>query len=116
MNYIINPWVFYLLDIVGKLHTFAWLALVVSIIAAIWYVLTGCDNGNAPKCVWNVSVIISIISLILIIVIPSKETRYQMLIASQVTTESVNDAKNTIKDIANYIVETAKEIKSGEES
>lgn len=57
---------------------------------------------------WKIPVILCIVVLLLI---PSEETCYKMLIASQVTTEHIADAKETIKEVADYIVESAKEIK-----
>ena len=120
MNYIINPWVFYLMNIIG--HIVKW-SIAGLIIFGIYYVIyawiwveciIGTDSEDkypSPIALirkWKVPLILCVTALILI---PSEETCYKMLIASQVTTEHIADAKEIIKEVADYIVESAKEIK-----
>lgn len=50
------------------------------------------------------TLILSIISLIL----PNKETCYQMMIASQVTDTNIEKVVDAVKDAADYIVERTK--------
>ena len=120
MNYIINPWVFYLLNIIG--HIVGWCAAGLIIFGTCYaiYVWTWFDDirgtdleDKYPSPIalirkWKIPLILCITALILI---PSEETCYKMLIASQVTTEHIEDAKETIREVADYIVESAKEIK-----
>jgi xanthine/uracil permease len=56
-----------------------------------------------------------ILSVVLIVFVPTSETVYKMLIASQVTTENIDTAKETIQDVADYIVDAVKEIKDKED-
>lgn len=119
MNYIINPWVFYLLNVldnivgcgIGLLFT---LAMVYVVYILVWiFAFYESDREKYPSPLallkkWKIPLILCIVVLILI---PSQETCYKMMIASQVTTEHIADAKETIREVADYIVESAKEIK-----
>ena len=127
MNYIINPWVFYLLNIMENIVSSIIIALFIFGIAyvsyaIIWYVELSFsyfddeDKYPSPLAIvkkWKIPLIICIVILVLT---PSKETCYKMLIASQVTTENIESAKETVKEVADYIVESAKEIKEKTES
>jgi hypothetical protein len=120
MNYIINPWVFYLLNIIGHIVVWSIAGLIIfgscyAVYLLIWFVeISGSnyeDKYPSPIALirkWKIPLILCITALILI---PSEETCYKMLIASQVTTEHIADAKETIREVADYIVESAKEIK-----
>ncbi len=119
MNYIINPWVFYLLSVLDNIVVCGVVLIVVLATAYIVYVIVWCtafyedDKEKYPSPLailkkWKTPLILCIAALILI---PSQETCYKMLIASQVTTEHIADAKETIREVADYIVESAKEIK-----
>lgn len=118
MTYIINPWVFYLLNLLGNLEELCWALITVAVTCygtylIIYFVMEFYDSDKYPSPLailkkWKIPVILCITALILI---PSQETCYKMLIASQVTTEHIADAKETIREVADYIVESAKEIK-----
>ncbi len=51
---------------------------------------------------------VAVILLVLAVVLPSQETCYQMLIASQVTTENINTLIDTVKNCVDYIVNALK--------
>ena len=119
MNYIINPWVFYLLNVLDNIVLCVIVLLTFLSSAYVVYILVWClafyenDKEKYPSPLallrkWKIPLILCILALVLI---PSQETCYKMLIASQVTTEHIADAKETIKEVADYIVESAKEIK-----
>lgn len=118
MNYIINPWVFYLLNLLGNIEVLCWTLVITGLAVYAIYILVwlmadlyDSDKYPSPLAIlkkWKIPVILCIVVLLLI---PSQETCYKMLIASQVTTEHIADAKETIREVADYIVESAKEIK-----
>lgn len=122
MNYIINPWVFYLLNLLGNIEVLCWTLIITGLTVYVVYILVWLmadlyDSGKYPSPLailkkWKIPVILCIVVLLLI---PSQETCYKMLIASQVTTEHIADAKETIREVADYIVESAKEIKGDAE-
>ncbi len=67
------------------------------------------DEGGDVKLAKRVF-IAGCVSIIIWLFIPSKDTCYKMLIASQVTTENIENAKETVKDVADYIIEATKNI------
>ena len=121
MHYIINPWVFYLLGLVDSIGVvcvvFLFLfGIIFGVYAIIWLVeFYGDDEYLTPMWIlkkWKVPLILTIA---LLVFMPSEDTIYKMMIASQVTTENVNTAKETIQDVADYIVDAVKEIKDKED-
>lgn len=110
---IISPWIFYLISLVeGVLTvffvTFA-LCLVCAVIAVLVYLESDdCELEEGAKKWFKRFVIYTIISLIMIIVIPSKETCYQMLAAKMVTYENVGLAVRKIEEIALFLMNGAK--------
>ena len=119
MHYIINPWVFYLLDFVNSIGVacvafLSVFAILFGSYALIWSIeFSRNDEYPTPIQIlkkWRVPLILSIVFLVFT---PSTDTIYKMMIASQVTTENVNTAKETIQDVADYIVDAVKEINEG---
>lgn len=109
---IISPWTFYLINLVDGVSTFFFvtfaLCLVCAIIAVMVYLYSSdCELEGAKK--WFKRFVIgTIVSLIMIIVIPSKETCYQMLAAKMVTYENVGLAVEKIEEIALFLMNGAK--------
>ena len=121
MHYIINPWMFYLLGLVDSIGVacvafLAVFAIVFGSYALIWFVEFSWDEKYpTPSQIfkkWKVPLILSIVFLVFT---PSTDTIYKMMIASQVTTENIDTAKETIQDVADYIVDAVKEIKDKED-
>ena len=104
MTYIINPWMFYFISLSD---TFKWTFGIFAIIAIIVSFLMYDDkNVKLAKRFF----IASCISLVICLFLPSKDTCYKMLIASQVTTENIENAKETVNDGEDYIIEATKNI------
>ena len=99
---IINPIWFYLINLSNTLHIL-FIVLAYTSIACVSIIL-----GVEMKRYYGLSkklIIVCIVMIILSVLLPDKETGYQMLVASQVTTDSVNNAIETIKNCVDYIVE-----------
>ena len=103
MMYIINPWIFYLISLADS---FKWASGIIAIITLIISILAYEDDVRLAKILFA----IACISCVICLLIPSKDVCYKMLIASQVTTENINNAKETIKDVVDYIIEASKNI------
>lgn len=109
---IISPWTFYLINLVdGALIIF----VIIFVFCAIAAGVTGLaffdasDNELEGAKKWFKRFVIgTIISLIMIIAIPSKETCYQMLAAKMVTYENVGLAVRKIEEIALFLMNGAK--------
>ena len=119
MHYIINPWVFYLLGVSNSVGMACVIFLAVFAIAfgsyaLIWTIeFIGIDRYPTPIQIlkkWRVPLILSVAFLVFM---PSEDTIYKMMIASQVTTENIDTAKETIQDVADYIIDAVKEIEEG---
>jgi len=120
VHYIINPWIFYLLGLVGSIRAVCAIFLVVFVFALggyLFWFTDIIDNDEYPTPMqilkkWRVPLILAIAFLVFM---PSTDTIYKMMIASQVTTENIGTAKETIQDVADYIVDAVKEIKEKED-
>ena len=117
---IINPWVFYLIEIADKLGKLFWIGLVVG---GILVVASFCmdDDGSS---IWGqyeiklrkVAVLITSLSLVCVIIIPSEETCYKMLAADMFTRDNINSATEYVTDVIDYAVDKVKELNpAGEE-
>lgn len=115
---IINPWIFYVIDILGALE---WFCIFICITAMIcifvatfiiynvdFFVDTNEESNNVVnKCIKYIKKLVCVIiaSALLIVMIPQKQTMYTMLVSSYVTTDNVEIATNVIKDSVDYIFE-----------
>jgi len=117
MNYIIHPWIFYLFDLIDKLGILLIVFLVVGgFLTGVSLICLGMDgNFQDPLFIFARKMVIPlIISAFLLVLIPSKDTLTKMLVASYVTTENVDKAATTSKDIVDYITEKIVEMKEAE--
>lgn len=134
MTYIINPWFFYFASLLDSFWTLASIVLFLAIIGTvgfgIWWVMEAYnsdffvhddkdDDKETPfakfcKKMIKVSVIATIISAVLMIVVPTEETVNKMMISSFVTKENVEKTKEEAKEIIDYIAEKAIELKKAE--
>lgn len=126
MTTIINPWVFYWIDVLCRFNDFMDLINLIGIVAIPFLIAFASygthlmnenkeygendrdfKDGKALKsismkilkpliCLW-------ILSVLTLIFIPSKETMYTMLVAQNVTSENIEIATDTIKESVDYI-------------
>lgn len=130
MTYIISPWFFYFASLLDSFWTLASIVLFLAIIGTvgfgIWWLMEAYasdffvhDDNEPPflkfcKKMIKVSVIVTIISAVLMIVVPTEETVDKMMISSFVTKENVEKTKEEAKEIVDYITEKAIELKKAE--
>ena len=130
MTYIINPWFFYFANLLDSFWTLASIVLFLAIVGTvgfgIWWVMEAYasdffvhDDNESPfakfcKKMIKASVIATIISAVLMIVVPTEETVNKMMISSFVTKENVEKTKEEAKEIIDYIAEKAIELKKAE--
>jgi len=114
--YYINPMYFYLLNVSAELKIFlcalGFVALVVTIFILITWGTDSCANifdmDDDEKKIFKIFknvIIASIITIFIGILIPSKETCVEMMIASQVTHENVAATKEEIYEIVDYVTD-----------
>ena len=118
MNYIINPAVFYWMSVVDAICFWAVGSAVLSGFAAIILfcikTFDGCldedDEKTISKYIKPLS-IVCIVSIVVTIFTPSKNTMIQMLVAKCATYDNANWTLETIKSAVDYIVEAIKSLK-----
>lgn len=132
---IINPWLFYLADILDGLKIFAMVLTGVAIAYIIICLYCMADNYGyyEDKCkIWSnrlkKSILPAIAFIVFAITMPSKDTLYKMAIAQALTPDNVkmaydvtgktandilNGGSEFIKDIMDYGVEKIDEIRTG---
>lgn len=106
MTPIINPWLFYLVDVIADLK---FNCLIITLIFAFYIVATAYidEDLNEEKITKAIKKIVICVALLFTAeaLLPSKETCYKMMVASQVTEENVKKAEDVIKDSVDYIFE-----------
>lgn len=119
MTPIINPWIFYLIDIGGNLGKLCVSMIITGMIFFIVHLialgLSYCDGDlseNEEKIFlkWFKRLLTIItIGIVGVVFIPSRETMYTMLVAQTVTYENVESVGETIKDSVDYIFDKINE-------
>ena len=116
MKPIINPWLFYLVDCLEGLKMMC--ILVVPVLGfAILHITFTIDNFGLNKekelksarRTRKIVILFSILILIVIPFIPSKETCYKMMVSSQITDNNIQKAEDVIKNSVDYIFEKINE-------
>ena len=134
MTYIINPWFFYFANLLSSFWTLISIVLFLAIIGtvgfSVWWLMEAYvsdffvhDDNESPfakfcKKIIKISVIVTIISAVLMVAVPSEETVNKMMISSFITKENIEKAKEGAKEgakeIVDYIAEKAIELKKAE--
>ena len=116
MKPIINPWMFYLVDCLYGLKMLCILAVPLLVFVILHITFTIDDLGlNKEKELKSairtrkIVIFFSILILIVIPFIPSKETCYKMMVSSQITDNNIQKAEDTIKNSVDYIFEKINE-------
>ena len=106
MTYYINPIWFYLMGVSTGLKIFLGIlgGLPLIFIFIAWWDITDSEILKSFKKI----MIASIITLFISILLPSKETCVEMMVASQVTHENVTATKEEIYEIIDYVTDKVK--------
>ena len=113
MKPIINPWLFYLVDMIGSFQILSILIVLLIIISFAIEILKYDEAMEAMDELYKVKVIktfkkkVIVIALLITfaIFLPSKDTCYKMMVASQITDNNIQKAEDTIKNSVDYIFE-----------
>ena len=108
MEPIVSPFIIYLIYLLVVLHNVVLAVAIISILCLGFLVLCwmGGGFGDDKDVVFHygkIVVIVCIISSLLAILIPSKETLYAMLITSYVTPDNVQMTQSAIIDFVKQI-------------
>ena len=114
MKPIINPWFFYLISLLDKVQILGIICLIAGVTllgACILGSIELCsdeDEKAFKKCI-KISILVISISALIVVVVPSKETMYEMLVANYVTENNIEAAKEDAKELVDYIVDKFEE-------
>lgn len=119
-NYIINPSIFYWMNVLDSVRGVAAVTLLISvaclIIALILYFVDGVEEEEEDEPTKQyrklifISGIVIVISIIITIFIPDKRTSIEMLIARTATYENAQLTVQGIKEVVDYIVQAINSI------
>ena len=110
MTPIINPWLFYIVDVIDNLKfecLFIPLLFLLYIVSADY----ADEDLNEEKTAKTIKKIVICVALLFTAetLLPSKETCYKMMVASQITDNNIQKAEDTIKKSVDYIFEKINE-------
>lgn len=126
-NYIINPAVFYWLNVLNIIHILTIIAFIfgiiftfVGFICNIVYMYNfrayphTCEHDDEIAKIWRkvaiVASIVTVISGIIMIFVPDRTTSIEMLIARTATHENVQLTVQGIKEIVDYVIQAIRDI------
>lgn len=114
MKPIINPWLFYLVDMIGSFQILSILIVLLIIISFAIEILKydeAMDELDEVKVIKTFKKKVIVIALLITfaIFLPSKDTCYKMMVASQITDNNIQKAEDTIKNSVDYIFEKINE-------
>lgn len=105
--FIVNPWIFYLAEICEGLKLVVIFAVLIICIYLMIRMVGYYTDGR--KHWWDknfkIMTIVGLLFLVLSVAIPSQDTCYKMIIASQVTAENLDKVEDTIERIADYVAD-----------
>ena len=108
MKPIISPWVIYLASRVDSLKILSRCILICCIIAiCIAFIEGDIEYGSVltHKSFMKKCVIASIISAVVLVITPSTETIYTMMVANEITPDNIQAIGKTGKNVVDYITD-----------
>jgi len=131
MNYIINPSWFYWLNIVDGIKTAMFVVAIVAFLAGViflglycsaldsFYDWHGSDGKTFTSSKWDLlckkigiaSVIVTLICVIGLVFMPSKDTLIEMQVARMATYENAQWTVDSLKSVVDYIIEAIQKVK-----
>lgn len=112
MDPIISPIWFYVIELFDKVLIISAMTLALSLVFLILIIV---DSGGSfreeHKTIYHILIGIVVVSLILVIVVPSRTVMYQMLAASIITPDNITSAENNVVEFIKKIAEGVSEYK-----
>lgn len=111
MTPIINPWLVYLVDMIDSLKFECLFIPLLFLLYMLSIAYTKEEDINEEKIAKVVKKLIICMGLMFTVesFLPSKETCYKMMVASQITDNNIQKAEDTIKKSVDYIFEKINE-------
>lgn len=122
MEPIISPWLIYFAEMCDAFNVLLILLLVVSVFANIYFCSCVFDSNwrtedqkKMDAKMLKIGIVVTIISALGLILVPSTDTVYKMIIFNNITTNNIEKGKDYIEDIIDYTAEKLIEVKEGED-
>jgi hypothetical protein len=117
--HIVNPWMIYLITRCDAILTFALVTAVISGGATIICLFGRFleweeDTREGFKKAFKTCMTICVVSTFIAVLIPSKQTCIEMMIADKVTYESVDAGIDAVKEAADYVCDKIKEVQDAD--
>lgn len=107
MKPIISPWLIYFAELADRINmTFLFVALIAFIIMTFAFIpyMDNKKDETLKQCLKK-SFIWFCISIAIVVITPSKDTVYTMVVLDNVTTDNIQAIGKTGKDVVDYITE-----------
>lgn len=109
MNPIIDPSIFYWIDVLGKLgYILFFFGVGVLAIALFYfmYILSDYEEITLGRLIYFItSIIIAVLLFTGSIFVPSESTMYKMLLAKNITPDNIETVQGELTDLIDYIIE-----------
>lgn len=122
MEPIINPWFIYFAGMCDVAKVLFILLLIGSVVANIYFGASILDNSwmtedeqKTNAKMFKIGIVVTIISALGVILVPTTDTVYKMIIFNNITTNNIEKGKDYVEDIIDYTVEKLIEVKEGED-
>lgn len=107
---------FYWLHVISSLRDACIALLVISFVVGIAVAFSVCcicddDIEKEVKRIIKFCCVVSIISTVILVFVPTKETMIEMMIARQVTTQNVEAGVEEIKGAVDYVIQAIQDAK-----
>ena len=112
MNYIIDPSVFYWMNVLSAVHDAAFIIGIIFLVAdagLCFACMIDCEFKPYKKAITILS-LIGFLFLLIWMFVPTKDTSIEMLIARTATFDNANMTVQQIKEIVDYVVGALKGI------
>lgn len=126
MEPIISPFFFYFINLVDNVWGVSIAAAIVSgVVVCVLLVCCACESESECDSFNNIynerykkvtrrSILICVISIVICLFVPSKETMIEMAIAKNVTSQNIELAKDSIKGVIDYTIESVEKLRSND--
>lgn len=110
---IISPWIFYLIDVVSGVGVVCGLTLILGCMGFFFTLIERSYDEDCTK--WKKAFMyMALVSIFLLIFVPSKDTMYKMIVSSYITPNNIIKVGETVDDslvrLSDIIVHTAKRL------
>lgn len=110
MKPIINPWLFYWASVSDDIKFALTILTIIAVVASLMFMLGDAISAETG----TKTLVIAACMGLLAVALPSKTTVYQMAVASQITPNNLDAAKEDMQTLVDYIVDAVRQIEEND--